>query len=95
MAIAINKEDYIFVAHFEFYNFSKEGMIYMMNSKGNIIQTIFLPDYPQINGMTFSKNNDNILLLTDYSNTPVCLRVLIRNHDEKNQDKNEDFDKFN
>lgn len=45
--------------------------------------------------MTFSKNNDNILLMTDYSNTPVCLRVLIMNQDEKNSERQEEFGKFN
>lgn len=46
MSIVVNRDDYIFVSHFEFSNFSKEGIIYMMNFKGVILQTISIPDYP-------------------------------------------------
>lgn len=95
-AIDINKENQIFVAHFEFAHFSKEGIIHVLSPKGKLLQTISIPEYPQINGLAFSKSNDNILLVTEYSNTPVCLRVLVQNSEhEKNEDKNEDYNKFN
>lgn len=95
LAISRNNDDYVFVARFEFFKFSKEGLISVFNQKGVITQNIVLPGYPEINGMQFSKINHNVLLLTENSVNPVCIRVLISDVDADKEDKNEDFVKFN
>ena len=54
-----------------------------------------LPEFPQINGMQFSKNNKNVLLLTENSANPVCLRVLISEFDDNRETHgNNDLTKF-
>ena len=46
--------------------------------------------------MNFSKVNPNILVVTENSVNPVCLRILANVENEKmNEEKSQDFGKFN
>ena len=54
-AVAVNNEDFLFVARFEKMSSCLDGEICVLQKSGSVHQRIVLPDYPEINGISFSK----------------------------------------
>jgi sugar lactone lactonase YvrE len=55
VSLSVNNEGLIFVAHYEKMNYSMDGNLKILSPEGEKLQSIFLPNYPEINGMNFSK----------------------------------------
>jgi len=53
------------------------GEIVVLNKMGENIGKVPIPEYPEIVGMHFSKQKQDIMYVTENSNQPTCLRVLI------------------
>jgi sugar lactone lactonase YvrE len=54
-AITVNNENLLFVARYEKMSSSLDGEICVLQKSGEILQKIVLPNYPEINGISFSK----------------------------------------
>jgi sugar lactone lactonase YvrE len=54
-AVAVNNDNLLFVARFEKMSHCLDGEICVLQKSGKIQQRIVLPDYPEINGISFSK----------------------------------------
>jgi sugar lactone lactonase YvrE len=54
-AVAVSQSDLLYVARYEFQQVSEEGVISVINHKGNVINNITIPGCPEISGMTFSR----------------------------------------
>merc|ERR1711976_848123 len=81
-AIAVHSSGNIYVAHFEFSQIISDnlmGEIVVLNKNGENIGKVPIPEYPEIVGMHFSKQKQDIMYVTENSNQPTCLRVLINN----------------
>ena len=55
------------MARFEFGNLSDEGIIDVLRPTGELLQTISIPNCPEITGLTFSKLKSSILYVTENS----------------------------
>ena len=90
--MAINKEGLLFVSIFEYSQISKEGLIQVISPLGHNIQTIIIPDYPEINGLFFSPITENTLFATENSSQAMVLKMPIKMIDgNKFEDNNEEF----
>lgn len=63
-ALAMNDQDLLFVARYERMSTSLDGQISVLNSAGNLLHNIAIPDYPEINGLSFSKVNLFLYFIT-------------------------------
>ena len=54
-AITVNNENLLFVARFEKMSNCLDGEISVLQRTGELLKRIVLPDYPEINGISFSK----------------------------------------
>ncbi len=92
ISMAINKDNLIFVSIFEYSQISKEGLIQVLSPNGQNLQTILVPDYPEINGMFFSQVTENTLFVTENSSQPMVLKMPLKLIDgNKFEDNNEEF----
>ena len=82
----------MFVSIYEYSQISKEGLIQVINQFGQNIQTIIVPDYPEINGMFFSPVTENTLFATENSSQPMVIKMPIKILDgNKFEENNEEF----
>jgi len=68
------KGELLFVARYEFEQLSKDGFIAVINSNGDIVSELVVPGSPEITGMCFSKQNPDILYVTE---THSLIKILI------------------
>jgi len=87
-AIAIsNLDENIYVARFEFSSNEKDGLVSVLNSYGQQVSEIHIPYAPEITGIGFSSLKPNVLYITENSNTPTCIKVLVQNEDSTETEK--------
>jgi sugar lactone lactonase YvrE len=76
-AIAVSTVDEnIYVSRYEFSSNSKDGLISILNSYGQQVGEIQVPNAPEITGLTFSKYKPNVMYITENSTTPTCYKVI-------------------
>jgi len=51
----VSPSNLLYVARFEFGNLSDEGIIDVIKPSGELVQSIGIPNCPEITGLTFSK----------------------------------------
>lgn len=67
-AIAVDHNGLIYIARFDFAHITDQGVITVLNEKGEIEDEIILPKLPEITGLFLSKVHENILYITEASN---------------------------
>ncbi|EGR27644.1 strictosidine synthase, putative [Ichthyophthirius multifiliis] len=87
---SVSSSDLLYVGRFEFSQLSDEGLISVVNtSNGQIVENITLVGSPEISGLTFSKQKNNILYVTENSSSQQsCIRVLIQTEDKDDKKNN-------
>eukprot|EP00825_Cyclidium_porcatum_P023742 TRINITY_DN2629_c0_g1_i5.p1 TRINITY_DN2629_c0_g1~~TRINITY_DN2629_c0_g1_i5.p1 ORF type:complete len:227 (+),score=29.54 TRINITY_DN2629_c0_g1_i5:269-949(+) len=78
ISCAVSQSDLLYVARFEFSTISDEGCISVVNTQGEIKLNIPITGAPEITGITFSNQKNNILYMTENSSQPQCIRVLVQ-----------------
>jgi sugar lactone lactonase YvrE len=76
--IAVSENGKIYVANYDFSDYSKNGMISILSSEGVLIGNFTVPSAPEITSINFSKSKPNQLLITESTNN-TCYRVTIPN----------------
>jgi hypothetical protein len=66
----------LFVARFDFTDCSKHGLITVLNQDGQIEEELEVKDCPEITGLFFSKQQDDILYATE-STTNSFLKIQV------------------
>lgn len=84
------------MAQFEYRDIKENGLIYVLNPLGEIIGKFDVPEYPEIIGIQFWRSSLDILLITENSDTPVCLRVRVPNDilQKTHKDKNKELEGY-
>jgi hypothetical protein len=58
-----------------FLEYSEDGLISVLNQKGEEIRQISVVGRPEISGITFSKLNNRKIYLTDNTVSPFCVAI--------------------
>jgi sugar lactone lactonase YvrE len=72
-AIAINHNDMIFVARYDF--MGPDGLINVLSQNGDLVQEIIVPGCPEITGISFSKSNPDLLYLTEITHNTMMKMI--------------------
>ena len=75
-AVAVSENGFIYVANFDFSEYSKNGLISILSPEGILINTFTVPSAPEITSLSFSKIKSNALFITEATNS-TCYKVLI------------------
>eukprot|EP00826_Nyctotherus_ovalis_P058053 TRINITY_DN7959_c0_g1_i12.p1 TRINITY_DN7959_c0_g1~~TRINITY_DN7959_c0_g1_i12.p1 ORF type:complete len:288 (-),score=72.88 TRINITY_DN7959_c0_g1_i12:113-976(-) len=76
-ALAIHYRNYVFVAHYDFPECSKDGVIVVISEKGELVAEIVIPEAPEITGLQFAASDGDVLYVTE--KTHNCLYKLTVN----------------
>ena len=66
----------LFVARYDFTDCSKHGLISVLNQEGAVEEELAVQDCPEITGLFFSKQQDDILYATE-STTNSLLKIQV------------------
>lgn len=75
-ALAVSPDGKIYAARFDFTEVSKNGIITVLNSDGEVNEELLVHDCPEITGLYFSKVQDDILYATECS-TNSLLKIQV------------------
>ena len=75
-AVAVSENGFIYVANYDFSEYSKHGVISILNPEGVLINRFTVPSAPEITSLQFSKKKSNILYITESTNS-TCYKVII------------------
>lgn len=75
-ALAMHPDGRLFVARFDFTDFTKHGVISILNGDGLVEEELQVQDCPEITGLFFSKVQDDILYATE-SSTNSLLKIQV------------------
>ena len=75
-AIAVSENGFIYVANYEFSDYSKNGLISILAPDGSLVNTFAVPNAPEITSLQFSKIKTNVLYITETTSS-TCYRVTI------------------
>ena len=75
-AIAVSENGFIYVANYEFSDYSSHGLISILGPDGSLLNTFTVPNAPEITSLQFSKIKSNVLYITETTNS-TCYRVMI------------------
>ena len=75
-AIAMHAKGYLFVARYDFASCAQDGLLSVINENGELIMELGVENAPEITGLCFSKQNENILFLTEITNNSL-LKILV------------------
>ena len=77
-----------------FLEYSEDGLISVINQKGEEIRQILVTGRPEISGITFSKLNNRKIYLTDNTDAPICIAIEVPDEEvEKDEGfQDEEFD---
>lgn len=64
-AIAMHNKGCLFVARYDFPEYSKDGLISVIRERGEIESEIKIPGCPEITGLSFSQSNPDLLYVTE------------------------------
>jgi len=82
-AVSVSSSGNIYVARFEFSSNVNDGIVTVMNPRGQQLNEIHIPYAPEITGLGFSRLKPNILYVTENSTVPSCIRVLVQSEDSQ------------
>lgn len=77
-AIAVSENGKIFVANYDFSEYSKNGLISILSQDGVLVGSFTVPSAPEITSLQFSKIKPNVLYITETTNS-TCYKVTIPN----------------
>lgn len=72
----------LYVARFDFTEASKQGVISVLNSDGNVEEDLHVPDCPEITGLFFSKMQEDILYATETTSNSL-LKIQVNSSGER------------
>jgi sugar lactone lactonase YvrE len=75
-ALAVSPDGKIYAARFDFTEVSKNGIITVLNTDGEVDDELLVNDCPEITGLYFSKVQDDILYATECS-TNSLLKIQV------------------
>ncbi|CAG9318592.1 unnamed protein product [Blepharisma stoltei] len=75
-ALAISENGLLYVANYDFADYSRNGLISILNMEGQLLNTVTVPNAPEITGLYFSKTKPGILYITE-STTATAYRVTV------------------
>jgi sugar lactone lactonase YvrE len=75
-AVAVSENGFIYVANYDFSEYSKNGMISILSPEGTLVNFFNVPSAPEITSLNFSKVKSNVLYITESTNS-TCYRVTI------------------
>ncbi len=64
-ALAMHNKGYLFVARYDFPEYSKDGVITVLRERGEVEGEIVIPNSPEITGLSFSHSNPDCLYVTE------------------------------
>jgi len=75
-ALAMSENNLLYVAHFDYAEYSKNGQIAVIDMEGHLVNSFTLPNAPEITGLYVSRHKPNLLYITE-SSTGSCYRLVI------------------
>jgi sugar lactone lactonase YvrE len=75
-AVAVSENGFIYVANYDFSEYSKNGLISILSPEGTFVNSFAVPSAPEITSLQFSKVKSNILYITEATNN-TCYKVSI------------------
>ena len=75
-AIAVSENGFIYVANFDFSDYSKNGIISILSPDGTLVNFFTVASAPEITSLQFSKVKPNTLYITEATNS-TCYKVSI------------------
>ena len=75
-ALAMSENNLLYVAHFDYSEYSKNGLVAVINMEGHLVNSFTLPNAPEITGLYVSRHKPNLLYITE-SSTGCCYRLVI------------------
>jgi sugar lactone lactonase YvrE len=75
-AMSMHANGLLYVARFDFTDFSQDGLISVLNASGEIVSELTIANCPEITGLYFSKENEDVLYATE-STSNALLKILV------------------
>jgi len=75
-AMSMHANGLLYVARFDFTDFSQDGLISVLNSSGEVLHELTIANCPEITGLYFSKQNEDVLFATE-STSNSLLKILV------------------